>query len=73
MELCRNLRWKSFHGQASFTEDELVAMFSANHDQYSCLRTTQPWGEDEDLCAPERCTSDRACFVASDRVRALVG
>lgn len=73
IELCRSLRWKSIYGRETVTEPELRELFAVNEVPYSCLRTAQPWGPDDEIAAPERCCSGRACFVASPRlVRGLV-
>ena len=68
MELCAFLRWKSFYGTEHLAEDELAGLLARNEVPYSCLRTTQAFGPDDDLVAPERCDSDRACYERSPRL-----
>lgn len=61
MDLCKNLRWKTF----SRDETDPAAVFeSLARDMvpYSCLRTCQPWGPDDDIVAPECCCNGRSCF-----------
>jgi hypothetical protein len=36
---------------------------------FSCLRTCQAWGPDDDLVAPERCQDGRECFELHPVVR----
>lgn len=67
LELCKNLRWKGFTRDAE-GPGEFHLTFARNHVQYSCLRTCQPWGPDEDLVCPEGCNSARTCFEASPLV-----
>lgn len=62
MKVCRCIRWKS-HRHA-MTEEERQIAFARSHIPYTCLRTAQPWGADGDVCAPEACGPDRACFEA---------
>jgi hypothetical protein len=62
MELCKYLRWKT---QARGDGDPALVWESLARNQvpFSCLRTCMAWGPDDDLAAPELCTSARACFV----------
>jgi hypothetical protein len=64
MELCRNLRWKSITRDLD-DPDEILAAFARNQVPYSCLETCRSWGPDDELAAPERCQSQRTCFVPS--------
>jgi hypothetical protein len=63
LELCRWLRWKSFTRDAEPGEFHLA--FARNNVPYTCLRTCQPWGPDEDMAIPEGCNSARTCYEAS--------
>ena len=61
MDLCRHLRWKTFSRQ----ECDPTAVFeSLSRDMvpYSCLKTCQAWGPDDDVVAPECCCAGRKCF-----------
>lgn len=63
---CRHLRWKSFAFGDDDGEDP-VALHESLLKRlvpFSCLRTCQAWGPDDDLVSPEDCTEARACFVA---------
>lgn len=61
MQLCRHLRWKTF-SRAAADPQEIRASLLRNQVPFSCLRTCQPWGPDDDLAAPELCGSGRECF-----------
>lgn len=65
LELCQSLRWKSYYGQDWEDEEHLLAVLMRNEVPYSCLKTCRSWGPDDDIAAPERCTSNRPCFEAS--------
>ncbi len=67
MRLCAHLRWKSFYGSRWDTREELLAEMLRGDCPYSCLKTCQPWGPDDDAAAPERCQPDRGCFEPSPR------
>lgn len=62
MDLCRHLRWKTFSRDES-DPSAIAESLSRDMVPYSCLRTCQPWGPDDDVVAPECCCSGRACFV----------
>jgi len=64
MLICRNLRWKGFARDAEDL-DEFHHTFARNQVPYSCLRTCQPWGPDDELAAPECCNDSRPCFQQS--------
>lgn len=70
LELCRHLRWKSLSRDLDDPE-EIAFAFARNQVPYSCLRTCQAWGPDEDLAAPELCGTDRECFEASALTKRL--
>lgn len=72
MELCRHIRWKSFHGQRNWSEPELLETVARNEEPYSCLSTMQPWGPDDAPCALDRCGADRTCYQPSARLRRAV-
>jgi len=61
MDLCRHLRWKTFSREEA---DPSAVFESLSRDMvpYSCLKTLQPWGPDDDVVAPDCCCSGRACF-----------
>lgn len=65
MILCRHLRWKTFAMAGEETADPIALAVSLAKRQvpFSCLRTCQAWGPDDDLVAPEECTPDRGCFA----------
>ena len=65
--LCRFLRWKGFYGVAWRSPEELALALAASDSPFSCLRTCQSWGPDEELTAPGACGPDRACFERSPR------
>jgi hypothetical protein len=62
---CRHLRWKSFAFGDDDGDDPIALAESLLKRQvpFSCLRTCQAWGPDDDLVSPEDCTPVRACFV----------
>jgi len=62
MELCRSLRWKSA-SRTSGDPRQVRESLLRSQVPFSCLRTCQPWGPDDELAAPECCTSARSCFV----------
>ena len=68
MELCRFLRWKSYYALEVVTPSALAEQVSRNEVPYSCLRTCQSWGPDDEVAAPEACGSDRPCFEPSKRL-----
>jgi hypothetical protein len=61
-DLCKHLRWKT---QSRDTGDPTLVFESLARSQvpFSCLKTCQCVGPDDDLVAPELCHSGRACFV----------
>lgn len=67
MRLCAYLRWKGFYGARWDSRDELIADLTRGDVPYSCLRTCQPWGPDDDASVPERCQPGRSCFAPSPR------
>ena len=67
LELCRSLRWKSYTRDAE-EPGEFHRTFARNNVPYTCLRTCQPWGPDEELAIPEGCNSARPCFETSPLV-----
>lgn len=60
MKTCRYLRWKSYRADA--TEAEVASVFARNSVPYSCLKTCQPFGDDDQIAAPEHCVSGRGCY-----------
>jgi hypothetical protein len=62
---CKHLRWKSFAFGDDDGEDPVALLESLRKRQvpFSCLRTCQAWGPDDDLVSPEDCVPSRACFV----------
>jgi hypothetical protein len=67
VRLCAWLRWKGYYGGRWDTMEELVADMTRGDVPYSCLRTCQAWGPDDDVAAPEGCQPGRGCFEASPR------
>lgn len=67
MRLCAWLRWKAYYGARWEDPAALTAALARGETAFSCLRTCQPWGPDDDLCAPERCQPDRPCFEPSPK------
>ena len=64
MKVCRKLRWKGYSEEA--LEPAMMAFtFARNQVPYTCLTTCQPWGEDDQLAAPETCGPDRKCHEKS--------
>ncbi len=61
VQLCRSLRGQSISRDLD-DPGEIAAAFARNHVPYSCLKTCQPWGPDDDVAAPELCTRDRGCY-----------
>lgn len=70
MDLCKHLRWKSITRDLEDPE-QIAWAFARNQVPYSCLRTCHSWGPDDELAAPERCRSGRACYVAAPLARRL--
>lgn len=68
MKLCRFMRWKSFYGQDWQSEAHVEAVLAMNEVPCHCLRTTRPWGPDDDVVSAEHCGPDRACFEPSPLV-----
>ena len=46
----------------------LTLDFLKNEVPYSCLKTCQPWGPDDDVVAPEACVEQRGCFRSREDV-----
>ncbi len=67
MQLCRNLRWKGYYGQHWPTPDDLALALTLSDAQFSCLRSCQAWGPDDQLADPDACQPGRGCFERSDR------
>ena len=59
---CRDLRWKGYSEDLSDAAVQMI--FIVNRLPYLCLQTSQPWGTDGDIAAPETCHRARSCFVA---------
>jgi hypothetical protein len=67
MRLCASLRWKSFYGARWDSREQMVADLVRGDAPYTCLRTCQAFGPDDDAAVPERCQPGRACFSGSKR------
>lgn len=67
MKLCRSLRWKGLIGQTFPDRATVLAAFAANDADFSCLKTCQAWGPDDDIAVPEFCQPGRRCFELSRR------
>lgn len=61
MELCRYLRWKTF-SKDSGDPQQIWESLVRSQVPFSCLRTCQSWGPDDELASPECCNRGRACF-----------
>jgi hypothetical protein len=64
---CRHLRWKS----VARDDDDPVALYASmlrRQCPFTCARTLQAWGPDDDLVSPEECARQRPCFAALDDV-----
>lgn len=59
---CQMLRWKG-HDRAAGPGERSFA-FARNQVPYTCLRTCQPFGPDDEPAAPERCDRERPCYEA---------
>jgi len=66
MELCRYLRWKT-SSRESGDPQQVWESLLRGQVPYSCLKTCQAWGPDDDLASPEGCNSERGCFTL-DRI-----
>lgn len=61
-QICQFLRWKGHSREAA--PGEMRFAFARNQVPYTCLRTCQPWGPDDEPAAPEGCDGSRPCFEA---------
>lgn len=57
--ICRFIRWKGY--KEDMSAEELLFIIARNEVPFSCLRTCQPWGVDENPATPESCISSRSC------------
>jgi hypothetical protein len=67
VKLCAHLQCKALIGRSFADPEELAVSMLLSDSPFTCLHTTQPWGPDQSLCAPERCQPGRACFERSPR------
>lgn len=67
LRLCDHLQCKALMGHRFRSSQDLETAMTLSDSQFTCLHTTEPWGPDQDLCAPERCQPGRACFLRSAR------
>ncbi|NOY28094.1 MAG: hypothetical protein GXP62_19690 [Oligoflexia bacterium] len=67
LHLCDHLQCKALMGRRFRSSQDLETAMMHSDSQFTCLHTTQPWGPDQDLCAPEYCQPGRACFAMSAR------
>lgn len=65
MRLCAHLRWPGYYGARWETREAMIADVLGATAPYSCARSCQPFGPDDDVAAPERCDPDRSCFAPS--------
>tara|TARA_B100001989_G_C24216374_1_gene305688 strand:+ start:100 stop:327 length:228 start_codon:yes stop_codon:yes gene_type:complete len=65
--LCRSLRWRGQAGATFRSEAELTASLTGG-GPFTCARTCQPWGPDDDLVSPESCDAERPCYRRSPKV-----
>jgi hypothetical protein len=61
-QICQMLRWKGHSREATTGEQQFA--FARNQVPYTCLRTCQPWGPDDEPAVPEGCDAGRSCFAA---------
>jgi hypothetical protein len=61
-QICQMLRWKGYDREAPTAERQFA--FTRNQVPYTCLRTCQPWGPDDEPAVPEGCDAGRSCFAA---------
>lgn len=61
MDLCRNLRWKTFSREDG-DPAEVFASLARGGVPCTCLRTCQVWGPDDDIVTASLCNRERACF-----------
>jgi hypothetical protein len=61
-QICQFLRWKGHDREAPAAERRFA--FARNQVPYTCLRTCQPWGPDDEPAVPEGCDAGRGCFAA---------
>jgi hypothetical protein len=61
-QICQLLRWKGYDREAAVSEREFA--FARNQVPYTCLRTCQPWGPDDEPALPEGCDAGRSCYAA---------
>lgn len=62
MTVCRKLRWKGYYGVQFFDEDERWESLLRSNVPFTCNRTCQHVGPDDQLVHPEGCGPDRDCF-----------
>lgn len=67
MRLCHWLQNKALIDRALGSEEELDLALLLADCSFTCLHTGQPWGPDQDHCAPESCQPGRGCFEPSPR------
>lgn len=67
LRLCAMLRWKTYYGSRWDTREAMLDDLLRGDVPYSCLRTCQPFGPDDDAAVPERCQPGRGCFRQSQR------
>ncbi|MEW5853397.1 MAG: hypothetical protein AB2A00_31770 [Myxococcota bacterium] len=67
---CKKLRWKGYDvDQENLAR--VAEVFEHGGVIFTCLTTAQPFGEDDNIAAPEACVSGRGCYVQHPRLRLL--
>lgn len=67
MKLCHWLQNKALIDRPLPDASAVEQAMMGSDCSFTCLHTTQPWGPDQRLCAPERCQPGRGCFELSPR------
>lgn len=65
--LCRSLRWRGAVGTTWREDAALAASLASGGTPFTCSRTCQPWGPDDDLVEPGACAPGRACYRRSPK------
>lgn len=66
--ICEFLRWKGQHREAEAGEQRLGTL-ARNQVPYTCLKTCQPWGPDDQPAVPEGCDGSRSCCFEGPPLR----
>jgi hypothetical protein len=58
---CRSLRWKDYELDSLSLERVAVA-FTEKSEQWTCLKTAQTAGWDDELASAQGCDPSRSCY-----------